>query len=188
MSRYTLWISMELAIIGSDIQEVLGSATALYILCGLKLWIGVLVTILDSFLFLFIHYWGVRALEAFFAVLILTMAVTFWVNMIRSDPDVGELLFGTFVPTFTSWDALNAGIAMFGAVIMPHNLYLHSALVLTRKVDNTRKSKITEACIYNNIESSISLFMSFMITVAVIVTFAVYIIENPTADKDLNLQ
>lgn len=75
---------MELAIIGSDIQEVLGSATALNILFGLPVWIGVVVTIVDSFLFLFIHYWGVRMLEAFFAFLIATMAITFWINMARS--------------------------------------------------------------------------------------------------------
>lgn len=79
------------------------------------------------------------------------------------------------MPTFLDKDAFNAGIAMFGAVIMPHNLYLHSALVLTRKVDATRKSKVHEANIYNNIESAVSLFLSFMITLAVIVTFAVYI-------------
>lgn len=188
MSRYVLWIAMEMAIIGSDIQEVLGSATALNILFGLKIWIGVIITIFDSFIFLFMHYWGIRALEAFFAVLIATMAVTFWINMVKSDPDVGEIFFGTFVPTVQSWSALNAGIAMFGAVIMPHNLYLHSALVLTRKVDNTRKSKVVEANMYNNIESAGSLFISFMITLAVIVTFAVYIIKNPEAEQDLTLR
>lgn len=75
---------MELAIIGADIQEVLGSATALNILFGLKTWIGVLVTILETFLFLFIHYYGVRKIEALFAVAILTMGITFWVNMINA--------------------------------------------------------------------------------------------------------
>ena len=90
---------MELAIIGSDIQEVLGSAVALNILFGLPVWVGVVVTIVDSFLFLFIHYWGVRMLEAFFAVLISTMAITFWINMIRARPDMGELFYGTFIPS-----------------------------------------------------------------------------------------
>ena len=75
---------MELAIIGCDIQEVLGSATAINILFGLELWVGVLITILDSFLFLLIHYFGVRKLEAFFALLIITMCITFWVNMIHA--------------------------------------------------------------------------------------------------------
>jgi len=77
----------EFAIIGSDIQEVLGSATALNILFGLPIWMGALVTIFDSFLFLFIHYYGVRKLEAFFAFLIIVMTVCFMANMFKSDPD-----------------------------------------------------------------------------------------------------
>ena len=186
-SRYTLWIAMELAIIGSDIQEVLGSATALNILFGIPIYIGVIITICDSFLFLFIHYWGVRMLEAFFGVLILTMAVTFWINMVDARPDIGELLFGTFVPTVNA-HSLDAGIAMFGAVIMPHNLYLHSALVLTRKVDTSQKNKVNEAIFYNNIESAIALVISYFIAMAVVVTFAVYIIEHPEAKKDMDLR
>lgn len=81
-SRYVLWIAIELAIIGADIQEVLGSATALNILFGLPIWAGVIITIFDSLLFLLIHYWGVRILEAFFAILLAVMAITFWINMI----------------------------------------------------------------------------------------------------------
>lgn len=178
---------MELAIIGSDIQEVLGSATALSILFGLPIWIGVIVTICDSLLFLFLHYFGVRILELFFAILIQIMAITFWTNMIKSKPDVGEVLQGTFIPTIPE-GGLNAAIAMFGAVIMPHNLYLHSALVLTRKVDTRHKSKVREACIYNNIESAISLTMSFLISMAVIVTFAVYITRHPDGNQSMDLQ
>lgn len=89
---------METAIIGSDIQEVLGSATALNILFGLPTWAGVLITIFDSFIFLFIHYFGVRKLEAFFVVLVFIMGVTFWINMIGAKPNVGELLKGSIVP------------------------------------------------------------------------------------------
>ena len=84
LSRYVLWIMTELAIIGCDIQEVLGSATALYLLFGIKIWIGVLITILDSFIFLFIHYYGVRKLEFFFAFLVLVMAATFLINMLAA--------------------------------------------------------------------------------------------------------
>ena len=77
----------EFAIIGSDIQEVIGSATALFILFGIPLWAGALITIFDSFLFLFIHYFGVRKLEGFFAFLIAIMAVCFCLNMFKADPD-----------------------------------------------------------------------------------------------------
>jgi len=88
-TRYTLWIMTEFAIIGSDIQEVVGSATALYILFDIPLWAGALITILDSFLFLFIHYFGVRKLEYFFLFLIVTMSVSFFMNMFEAKPDYG---------------------------------------------------------------------------------------------------
>lgn len=166
---------------------MLGSATALNILFGLPIWIGVLVTIGDSLLFLFIHYFGVRKLEAFFAFLIFIMAVTFWINMVAAGPDVPALLFGTLVPTIPQ-GSLEAAIAIFGAVIMPHNLYLHSALVLSRKVDLRNRNHVKEATIYNSIESAISLTLSFFITLAVLATFAVYIEKNPSADKDLDLR
>ena len=123
----------ELAIIGSDIQEVLGSATALNILFGWPLWVGAIVTILDSFLFLFIHYFGIRKLEFFFLLLIAIMTITFKINMIESSPDVGETAFGTLVPTVPK-GSIGAALGLIGAVIMPHNLYLHSSLVLTRSV------------------------------------------------------
>ena len=74
----------ELAIIGCDVQEVLGSATALYLLFGIKIWVGVIITILDSFIFLFIHYFGIRKLEFFFALLVFIMAATFCLNMLKS--------------------------------------------------------------------------------------------------------
>jgi len=163
----------ELAIIGSDIQEVLGSATALNILFGWPLWVGAIVTILDSFLFLFIHYFGVRKLEFFFLMLIAIMTITFMINMFKAEPDAGQMAFGTFVPTVPK-GSIGAALGLVGAVIMPHNLYLHSSLVLTRSVGIDDLDKMKEAVIYNNIESSISLFISFVISTMVIATFAVY--------------
>lgn len=78
---YILWIMTEIAIIGSDIQEVIGTAIAFKILFGFPIWLGAIITILDTFTFLFIHACGVRKLEAFFAVLVGTMAICFWANM-----------------------------------------------------------------------------------------------------------
>ena len=180
---------MESAIIGSDIQEVFGSATALNILFGWPTWVGVLVTILDSFLFLFIHYFGVRKLEFFFVALVFIMGITFWINMFGAGPDVGQILKGTFVPIIPPGnDAINSAIGMFGAVIMPHNLYLHSALVLTRKINMKSKNAINEANIYNNIESGISLLISFLVTLAVVATFAVYLDKYPDADTGMDLK
>ena len=129
----------EFAIIGSDIQEVIGSATAIYILFGLPLWKGALITIFDSFIFLFIHYFGVRKLEGFFLFLISIMAVSFCLNMFTANPDYHEMLIGTVVPIIPG-GALTAALGLIGAVIMPHNLYLHSSLVLTRKIDQRNKN------------------------------------------------
>jgi len=121
----------EMAIIGSDIQEVVGSATALWILFGCPLWIGALITIFDSFIFLFIHYFGVRKLEGFFAFLISVMAITFCINFFTSKPHMDEMFVGMIVPSVPEGSVL-AALGLIGAVIMPHNLYLHSSLVLTR--------------------------------------------------------
>lgn len=128
----------ELAIIGSDIQEVIGSSTSLFILFGIPLWAGAIITILDSLLFLFIHYWGVRKLEFFFVFLILVMAASFFVNMAEAKPDYAKMAYGTIVPTIPP-GSLTAAIGLIGCVIMPHNLYLHSSLVLTRKIDTRNK-------------------------------------------------
>ena len=172
--KYILWIMTELAIIGADIQEVIGSATALYILFGLPLWSGALITILDSFLFLFIHYYGVRKLEIFFAFLIIVMTLCFCINMFAAKPDYGEIALGTLIPRVPP-GSLQAMLGLVGAVIMPHNLYLHSSLVLTRKFDYLDRNAVKEANYYNAIESAISLFISVIISTAVIATFAVYI-------------
>ena len=96
--------------------------------------------------------------------------------MFEAKPNISKMIKGTFVPYIPAENqARDSVMGMFGAVIMPHNLYLHSALVLTRKINKDDKNEVNEANIYNNIESSISLFMSFMINVAVVSTFSVYL-------------
>jgi natural resistance-associated macrophage protein 2 len=178
----------EFAIIGSDIQEVIGSATAIYILFGLPLWQGALITIFDSFIFLFIHYFGVRKLEGFFLFLISIMAISFCLNMFTANPDYGQMAYGTVVPSIPV-GATTAALGLIGAVIMPHNLYLHSSLVLTRKIDQRNKNQVHEANIYNMLESAFSLFISFLISTAVISTFAAYKFGphyDPSVSIDLN--
>lgn len=169
---------IQLAIIGCDIQEVIGSATAINILTGLPLWVGALVTIFDSFIFLLIHYYGVRKLEYFFLFLIGTMTLMFCGNMYVASPNFSNMIEGAIVPIVPS-GAWPAAIGLIGAVIMPHNLYLHSALVLTRKVNYKNRTAVNEANIYNAIESAIALIISFVISTSVISTFAVYVDAYP---------
>jgi natural resistance-associated macrophage protein len=113
------------------------------------------------------------------------MAICFFVNFIVVKPDIPSVLYGTFIPTVPSGCTTQA-IGLIGAVIMPHNLHLHSSLVLSRKINNESKHAVHEANIYNAIESAVSLFISFLISFAVVGTFAFYH-DSGLAD-DLNLR
>eukprot|EP00611_Tribonema_gayanum_P018116 TRINITY_DN31192_c0_g1_i1.p1 TRINITY_DN31192_c0_g1~~TRINITY_DN31192_c0_g1_i1.p1 ORF type:complete len:658 (+),score=140.42 TRINITY_DN31192_c0_g1_i1:114-1976(+) len=166
-----LWLMAELAIIGSDIQEVLGSAIALQILTGVPLWAGCVITAVDTFTFLFMHVFGVRKLEGLFVVLVATMTVTFFINYASEPPAAIEVLKG-FQPKITSHTSVTA-LGLLGAVIMPHNLYLHSALVLSRRIGRDNKRKVWEAVKYCTIDSALALGLAFLINLAVVGTFAV---------------
>ena len=172
----TLWIMTEIAIIGSDIQEVVGSAIAFRILFGWPLYVGVLVTGLDTFTFLFLHYFGVRKLEAFFAALIFTMCVCFFADFGYAAPPAGAVAKG-FLPYVKSYAAVQA-VGILGAVIMPHNIYLHSALVQSRKVDRSRRGRVAEANFYFALEAAVALGVSFLINLAVVACFAASFFEE----------
>ncbi|PSN43944.1 Protein Malvolio [Blattella germanica] len=131
--RLILWIMVEVAIIGSDMQEVIGTAIALYLLSNkaIPLWGGVLITVVDTFTFLFLDKYGLRKLEFFFGFLITVMAITFGYEYVVAAPEQGQVVKGMFFPWCEDCDssALLQAVGIVGAVIMPHNLYLHSALV-----------------------------------------------------------
>ncbi|XP_033367589.1 natural resistance-associated macrophage protein 2-like, partial [Parus major] len=131
--RIILWLMVELAIIGSDMQEVIGSAIAINLLSvgKIPLWGGVLITIADTFVFLFLDKYGLRKLEAFFGFLITIMALTFGYEYITVKPNQEKLLQGLFIPYCKDCGTpqLEQAVGIVGAVIMPHNMYLHSALV-----------------------------------------------------------
>nr|XP_020505943.1 natural resistance-associated macrophage protein 2-like isoform X2 [Labrus bergylta] len=174
--RIILWLMVELAIIGSDMQEVIGCAIAFSLLSAgrIPLWGGVLITIIDTFVFLFLDKYGLRKLEAFFGVLITVMAITFGYEYVTVSPDQGEVLKGMFVPYCEGCGPVQMGqaVGIVGAVIMPHNIYLHSALVKSREVDRTNKKEVREANKYFFIESTVALFLSFLINVFVVAVFA----------------
>eukprot|EP00752_Nemacystus_decipiens_P010258 g9142.t1 len=165
-----LWFMMEMAIIGSDIQEVLGSAIGLQILFGIPLWVGCLLTALDTFTFLFLHVFGVRKLEALFVLLVSIMTVAFFIDFFISPPSAPQVAdgFSFQAERYATVPALG----LIGAVIMPHNIYLHSALVLSRVVDRSNTRKLWEAVKYYTIDSGIALMVAFLINLAVVSTFA----------------
>jgi NRAMP (natural resistance-associated macrophage protein)-like metal ion transporter len=166
----TLWIMTEIAIVGSDIQEVLGSSIAFQVLFGFPLWLGCLITGLDTFTFLLLHRYGVRKLEALFVSLIAIMLVCFCANLVRGDVAASDVARG-FVPHVENY-AVTQAVGIVGAVIMPHNIFLHSALVQSRQVNRYDGRKVREANKYFAIESGIALFVSFLINLAVVAVFA----------------
>ncbi|XP_041478398.1 natural resistance-associated macrophage protein 2-like isoform X1 [Lytechinus variegatus] len=174
--RIFLWIMVEIAIIGSDMQEVIGTAIAFYLLSNGKipLYAGVLITITDTFVFLFLDKYGLRKLEAFFAFLITVMAFTFGYEYIAAAPNQVEVLRGMFVPSCGDCgeEEILQAVGIIGAIIMPHNIYLHSALVKSRDVDRTKKEAVKEANKYYFIEASIALLVSFIINLFVVSVFA----------------
>ena len=174
--RIALWLMIELAIIGSDMQEVIGTAIAYYLLSSgrIPLYAGVLITIVDTFLFLFLDRYGLRKLEVFFCSLITIMAVTFGYEYIVAAPDQVEVMKGLGIPWCVGCDnaAVKQAVGIIGAVIMPHNFYLHSALVRSREVNRSSAKKIREANFYFFIESAIALLVSFIINLFVVCVFA----------------
>ncbi|KAL1310437.1 metal transporter Nramp2 [Arachis ipaensis] len=172
-ARLVLWFMAELALIGADIQEVIGSAIAIQILSRgvFPLWLGVLITASDCFVFLFLENYGVRKLEAAFAVLIVTMALSFAWMFADTKPSGKELLTGILLPRLSS-KTIRQAVGVVGCVIMPHNVFLHSALVQSRKIDPQKKGRVQEALNYYTIESTVALAVSFMINLFVTTVFA----------------
>jgi len=172
--NFLLWIMVEIAVIGSDMQEVIGTALALLIITGgyLPIWAGALITISDTFTFLFLDRYGRRKLEFFFAFLITVMTVSFGINYGRDLPDQKEVALGTLWPRIDGKDALITAVSTAGAVIMPHNFYLHSGLVSNRKINRKSHSDVRDANFYTAVEGAIALAISFIINLLVVAVFS----------------
>ncbi|XP_020580157.1 metal transporter Nramp3-like [Phalaenopsis equestris] len=168
-----LWIMAEVALISSDIQEVVGSAIAIRILSGsvIPLWGGVVITALDCFVFLFLESFGVRKLEAFFAVLIATMAISFAIMFGETKPSRKDLLIGMIVPKLSP-GTITQAVGLVGSIITPHNVFLHSALVQSRKINTKHTGCVSEAIGYYYIESAAALAISFVINFFATTVFA----------------
>ena len=171
-----LWLMSEVAIIGSDMQEVIGTAISLYLLSQgwIPLFAGVVLTIGDTLTFLFLDKYGLRKLELFFALLIATMAITFGYEFAQSHPETGAIGIGLVLTYCKGCDseALKQAVGIIGATIMPHNLYLHSALVKTRQINRKKEAEVADANRYVAIESTVALIVSFVINVMVASVFA----------------
>ena len=170
---FVLWVLCELAICACDLAEVIGSAIALNLLFGLPMIWGVCITALDVLVVLFLQKRGFRYIETLVITLILTIGGCFFAEILFSQPDVAAILGGT-LPTFEivrNPAMLYIAIGILGATVMPHNLYLHSSIVQTRKYERTASGK-AEAIKFATIDSTVALMFALFINGAILVVSA----------------
>jgi manganese transport protein len=168
--NFILYILAEIAIAACDLAEVLGMAIGLNLLLGIPLIWGVTITLLDTILLLYLQKLGMRKMEAFIITLVAIIGGSFLLEMFYAKPDMGELVKG-FIPSIPNSTALYIAIGIIGATVMPHNLYLHSALVQTRKI-NRDDASIKKAIKFNVLDSAIALNMAFFVNAAILVLAA----------------
>lgn len=164
-----LWLLCEIAIIACDLAELLGSAIALNLLFGIPLAWGALITGVDVMLILVLQHYGIRKLEALVAVMVLTIGACMGVEILLARPVWGDVANG-LVPRLDR-DSLFVAIGILGATVMPHNLYLHSSLVQTRRIDSGIRAT-REAIRYNVLDTALALNIAFFINAAILVLSA----------------
>ena len=172
----SLYILAEIAIAACDLAEVLGMAIGMQLLFGLPLVYGVTITVLDTFLLLFLINYGIRKMEAFIFSLIAIIGMAFLAEMIFAKPILNDVVKG-FIPSIPNDTALYIAIGIIGATVMPHNLYLHSSLVQTRKFNRTPKD-IRKAIKYNIIDSVVALNLAFFVNAAILILAASTFFKN----------
>ena len=194
--NFILWILAEIAIAACDLAEILGMAIGIQLLTGLPLIWGVSITVLDTFLLLYLQRLGIRKMEAFIIGLICVIGICFLVNIIIANPQFYEVVKG-LIPSLPDAKELYASkgmnaplpketalylaIGIIGATVMPHNLYLHSALVQTRKIRKTNQG-IRQALKFSFIDSAIALNMAFLINAAILILAATVFFQTGKTD------
>ena len=174
--NYILYFLAEIAIAACDLAEVLGMAIGINLLFDIPLIEAVLITVLDTFLLLFLINKGIRKMEAFIIVLVLIIGISFIFEMIFAQPEIGKVVYG-LIPSMPNSAALYIAIGIIGATVMPHNLYLHSSLVQTRKFDRS-VAGIKQALKYNFIDSTIALNLAFFVNAAILILAAATFYKN----------
>jgi manganese transport protein len=171
---FSLWVGAEIAIAACDLAEVIGSAIALNLLFHIPLFYGVLITGLDVLLILLMQRWGFRYVEALVITLIGTIIALFGVQLVLSRPEYWPAFKNLIVPSpqiVTNWEMLYIAIGMLGATVMPHNLYLHSSIVQSRRYQRTPEGK-REAIFMANVDSALALTIALFVNAAIVVVAA----------------
>ncbi|RZK82172.1 MAG: iron/manganese transporter [Pedobacter sp.] len=181
-NAYPKWVNIPLfglaqtAIIACDLAEIIGMAIGLNLLFGLPLIWGISITIFDTVLLLFLLNKGMQKMEAFIVSMVFIVGVSFLIEMFIVEPSLREIAEG-FKPTALSGDALYIAIGIIGATVMPHNLYLHSSLVQTRKFERDEKG-IKEAIKFNFIDTAVALNLAFFVNAAILILAAAAFYKN----------
>ena len=166
-----LWLLCELAIVACDLAEVVGSAVALQLLFKIPLEWGVLITGFDVLLLLAFMKFGFRKIEAVIITLVATVAGCFLFEMFLAKPDWTAAARGTFIPSMPNKEAFFVSLGILGATVMPHNLYLHSSIVQTRKTGHGEKN-LREAIKFNTIDTIFALSFAFFVNAAILILAA----------------
>ena len=168
--NFAFYLLAEVAIAATDLAEILGMAIGIQLLTGLPLIWGVSLTVADTFLFLLLQRLGMRTMEAFIICLVGIIGLSFLAEMIIAKPDMGEVVKG-FIPSIPNEEALYIAIGIIGATVMPHNLYLHSSLVQTRKIKRDHAG-IKRVLKLNFIDSAIALNLAFFVNAFILILAA----------------
>ena len=168
--RYSLWVILELALMATDLAEVLGSAIALNLLFKIPIMVAILLTVLDVFLLLLLMKFGFKKIEAIVTTLILTILAIFAYLVALSNPSIQGII-GGYLPTSTLFETplpghesqLTLALGIVGATVMPHNLYLHSSLSQTRKINHKDKKDVRKAVRFMTWDSNLQLSLAFIV-------------------------
>jgi NRAMP (natural resistance-associated macrophage protein)-like metal ion transporter len=181
-ARWLLWVLMEIAIVGADIQETIGSAIAIAILSGgvIPLWAGCILISVTAFMLLLLDRCGFRQLEIVFALFILVEAVSLGINFFQAGVPAGEMFEGLLVPTLNRSNIVVA-VGALGALVMPYNIFFQSSVVNARPRDTSTPGRLSMLLVYMRLENMIMLIMAFIINVFVVCVFAEGFYD-PTAD------
>ncbi|RXF67363.1 Nramp family divalent metal transporter [Arcticibacter tournemirensis] len=175
-ANYPLFALAQIAIIACDLAEIIGMAIGLQLLFHLPLIWGISITILDTFLLLFLLNKGMRAMESFIVSMVFIVGLSFLIEMFIVEPVFSEVVKG-FEPSILSGNALYIAIGIIGATVMPHNLYLHSSLVQTRKIERTPQG-IRESLKYNLIDTGVALNLAFFVNASILILSATAFFKN----------
>src|SRR5262245_19425464 len=173
-TRWPNWLACEIAIAACDLAEVLGSAVAINLLFGIPLFWAVVITAFDVLLLLALQRFGMRMIEAVISVLILTIGVCYFIELFvlhQTRPDFLELGKAILSPSLSRPGMAFVAIGIIGATVMPHNLYLHSALVQSRKLQADDDS-VRRAIWFNNLDSTVALSIAFLVNASILVLAA----------------